>query len=107
MIFRLHGVEYPVTSERVAWRAGVSARGRKLAAPYGHMSLNWGPTEQPTREEMVGALEVLSKIGITKNDTEHPHVHVVFRRGAPETGKVANRRTSWKGFLAQVKARRR
>ena len=111
MIFRLHGVaglaaytlhdkpvvvdgetEYPVTSERVAWRAGVSARGRKLAAPYGHMSLNWGPTEQPTREEMVGALEVLSKIGITKNDTEHPHVHVVFRRGAPETGKVANRR---------------
>ena len=121
--------EYPVTSERVAWtesvglpgvkpelmvrvmqgtvadapvlkeRAGVSARGRKLAAPYGHMSLNWGPTEQPTREEMVGAArEALSKIGITKkhyalivahNDTEHPHVHVVFCRVDPETGKVA------------------
>ena len=121
--------EYPVTSDRVAWtesvglpgvksalmvrvmqgtvadapvlkeRAGVSARGRKLAAPYGHMSLNWGPTEQPTREEMVGAArEALSKIGITKkhyalivahNDTEHPHVHVVFCRVDPETGKAA------------------
>ena len=121
--------EYAVTSDRVAWtesvglpgvkpalmvrvmqgivadapvlkeRAGVSARGRKLAAPYGHMSLNWGPTEQPTKEEMVGAArEALSKIGITKkhyalivahDDTEHPHVHVIFCRVDPETGKAA------------------
>ena len=87
--------------------------------PYGHMSLNWGPTEQPTREEMVGALEALS-IGkhyaliVAHNDTEYPHVHVRFpSRRDPETGKVANRRraptprASWKGSLAQVEARRR
>ena len=122
-------VEYPTSSERVAWtenvgfpavgpdlmtrtmqgvvadaatlkkRAGVSARGRKLKDPYGHMSLNWHPNENPSRNEMVGAArEALAEIGIGKNhyamiiahnDTAHPHVHVIFCRLDRETGKAA------------------
>ncbi|MCY4506545.1 MAG: relaxase/mobilization nuclease domain-containing protein, partial [Acidobacteria bacterium] len=122
-------VHYPGSSDRVAWtatvglpdieptlmvrvmqgvtadakvlkeRAGVSARGRRLATPYGHMSLNWGPDENPTKKEMLGAArEALSAVGIKANhyalivahtDTDHPHVHVVFSRIDPNTGKAA------------------
>ena len=122
-------VHYPGSSDRVAWtatvglpdieptlmvrimqgvtadakflkeRAGVSARGRRLATPYGHMSLNWGPDENPTKKEMIGAArEALSAVGIKANhyalivahtDTDHPHAHVVFCRIDPETGKAA------------------
>ena len=122
-------VKYPTTSARVAWteslglpdidpelmvrcmqgvvadapilkqRAGVSGRGRKLTTPYGHISLNWGPDENPSKQEMVGtARQALSEIGITRRhyalliahtDTDHPHVHVVFCRVSPETGRAA------------------
>ena len=82
--------------------AGTSSRGRKLKAPFIHLSLSWSPDEpRPDRAEMLRAVEeALKSIGmgacqalvIGHTDTAHPHVHVVVCRVDPETGKACGRK---------------
>ena len=90
--------------------AGTSSRGRKLKAPFIHLSLSWSPDEpRPDRAEMLRAVEeALKSIGmgacqafvIEHTDTAHPHVHVVVCRVDPETGKACGRKNDGRKLSA-------
>ena len=89
-------------AEVIKQLAGTSSRGRKLKAPFIHLSLSWSPDEpRPDRAEMLRAVEeALKSIGlgacqalvVEHTDTAHPHVHVVVCRVDPETGKACGRK---------------
>ena len=89
-------------AETIKELAGTSSRGRKLKAPFMHLSLSWSPDEpRPDRAEMLRAVEeALKSIGmgacqalvVEHTDTAHPHVHVVICRVDPETGKACGRK---------------
>ena len=89
-------------AEAIKRLAGTSSRGRKLKAPYCHLSLSWSPDEpRPDRVEMRRATEeALKSIGmdacqglvVEHTDTAHPHVHVAVCRVDPETGKACGRK---------------
>ena len=90
--------------------AGTSSRGRKLKAPFSHLSLSWSPDEpRPDRAEMLRAVEeALKSIGmgacqalvVEHTDTAHPHVHVVVCRVDPETGKACGRKNDGRKLSA-------
>jgi hypothetical protein len=75
--------------------ANVAAGGRKLENPVKHFSLNWHPSETPTREQMIEGVEkFLVHMGwqdhqalIVRHDDKHPHVHVMLNAVHPETGR--------------------
>jgi hypothetical protein len=78
-------------------QAGVRAGGSIVDKPVKHISLNWHPDEQPTRDEMIAAAEAfLNYMGweehqallVAHNDKAHMHVHIELNRVHPETGKV-------------------
>ena len=89
-------------AEDIKQLAGTSSRGRKLKAPFSHLSLSWSPDEpRPDRVEMRRAAEeALKSIGmhacqallVEHTDTAHPHVHVAVCRVDPETGKACGRK---------------
>ena len=89
-------------AEAIKQLAGTSSRGRKLKAPFSHLSLSWSPDEpRPDRVEMRRAAEAaLKSIGmhacqalvVEHTDTAHPHVHVAVCRVDPETGKACGRK---------------
>ena len=89
-------------AEDIKRLAGTSSRGRKLKAPFSHLSLSWSPDEpRPDRVEMRRATEeALKSIGmhacqalvVEHTDTAHPHVHVAVCRVDPETGKACGRK---------------
>ena len=89
-------------AETIKELAGTSSRGRKLKAPFRHLSLSWSPDEpRPDRAEMLRATEeALKAIGmdacqalvVEHTDTAHPHVHVAACRVDPETGKACGRK---------------
>ena len=89
-------------AEDIKQLAGTSSRGRKLKAPFSHLSLSWSPDEpRPDRAEMRRATEeALKSIGmhacqalvVEHTDTAHPHVHVAVCRVDPETGKACGRK---------------
>lgn len=80
-------------------QAGVHAGGTVVDKPVKHISLNWHPDEQPTREDMIAAAEeFLKRMGwddhqallVAHNDKAHKHVHIELNRIHPETGKALN-----------------
>ena len=89
-------------AEAIKELAGTSSRGRKLKAPFSHLSLSWSPDEpRPDRAEMLRAAEeALKSIGmhacqallVEHTETAHPHVHVAICRVDPETGKACGRK---------------
>ena len=89
-------------AEDIKQLAGTSSRGRKLKAPFSHLSLSWSPDEpRPDRVEMRRATEeAIKSIGmdacqallVEHTDTAHPHVHVAVCRVDPETGKACGRK---------------
>ena len=89
-------------AEDIKQLAGTSSRGRKLKAPFIHLSLSWSPDEpRPDRAEMRRATEeALKSVGmdacqallVEHTDTAHPHVHVAICRVDPETGKACGRK---------------
>ena len=89
-------------AEDIKQLAGTSSRGRKLKAPFSHLSLSWSPDEpRPDRVEMRRAAEeALKSIGmdacqallVEHTETAHPHVHVAICRVDPETGKACGRK---------------
>jgi hypothetical protein len=75
--------------------AGIPAGGRDVEKPVKHLSLNWHPSEQPTREEMISAVEsYLVHMGWSEHeavlfahdDKAHKHVHVMLNRIDPGDG---------------------
>jgi len=76
---------------------GTDLRGRPLLNPVGHYSLSWPVEDNPTPEEMLKAAdESLKWLGaqecqafmIAHNDSAHIHIHIVFNRVHPVTGRA-------------------
>ncbi len=95
-------------AEALKQNGGVQARGRKLENPVKHFSLNWHPSESPSREHMIEtAKDFLRHMGwadhqglIVCHEDKHPHVHVVLNAVHPETGRALD--TSFERRRAQA-----
>ena len=81
-------------AELLKQEAGVRAGGRVTENPVKHLSLNWAPDQNPTREHMVETTQEFLQhmnwhehqaIFVAHND-KHPHVHVMLNVVHPETG---------------------
>lgn len=83
--------------------AGIKPGGAKpKGGPVYHLTLPWHPSENPSQEEKLQAVEqCLAAVGLgiekgyqtyvrEHRDTPHPHVHVVVNLVHPITGKQAN-----------------
>jgi hypothetical protein len=82
-------------AELLKQEAGVRSGGPALEKPVKHFSLSWHPSEEPTREQMIAAVESLLKhmgwdehqaILFGHSDKEHRHVHCMLNQVHPETG---------------------
>jgi hypothetical protein len=88
-------------------QSNVPPGGRPLENPVKHFSLNWHPSETPTREQMIEGVEgFLSHMGwqehqalIVCHDDKHPHVHVMLNAVHPDTGRALD--TSFEKRRAQ------
>ncbi|MHB8267431.1 relaxase/mobilization nuclease domain-containing protein [Bradyrhizobium sp.] len=78
-------------------QAGVGSGGRPLKHPVRHFSLNWHPSESPSRAQMIEAVERFMEhmgwqghqaILFNHIDKQHPHVHVMLNAVHPETGRA-------------------
>src|SRR5262249_40864082 len=135
--YLLHDADKAKTSERVAWthtlymasdtpalavdemlwttraaedlkrEAGIRAGGRPLENPVRHFSLNWHPSETPSREHMTQTVESFlahmkwdeHQALIVCHTDRQPHVHVMLCGVHPETGKALD--TSFEKRRAQ------
>jgi hypothetical protein len=86
-------------------QAGVPSGGRRLEHPVRHFSLNWHPSETPTRAQMIEAVESFFRhmgweghqaILFNHDDKRHPHVHVMLNAVHPETGRAVNAGFEWR-----------
>ena len=77
--------------------AGLKAGGRGVARPVKHFSLNWHPSDQPTRDEMIAAVaDFMSHMGwsdrqaalVAHKDRAHSHVHVILNTVSPNDGRT-------------------
>jgi hypothetical protein len=77
--------------------AGIKATGRKLAEPVYHLSLNWDPSENPDKAEMIEAarqaLKVLNAedheaLLVAHMEKNHKHLHIALNRVHPTKGTV-------------------
>ncbi|WP_040620654.1 relaxase/mobilization nuclease domain-containing protein [Rhodovulum sp. PH10] len=138
--YLMHDPDRAVTSERLAWthtlnlandhvpfaidemlwtvRAAdalkrqekVGNGGRRLESPVKHISLNWHPSDEPEREEMIAAVqEFLRHMGwddrqavlVAHDDKEHAHVHIMLNVVSPIDGRCIDssyekvRASSW------------
>jgi hypothetical protein len=82
-------------AELLKQEAGIRPGGRATASTVKHISLNWAPDEQPTREHMIETAEDFLRhmkwqehqaIFIAHNDKAHSHVHCMLNAVHPETG---------------------
>jgi hypothetical protein len=86
-------------------QAGIPPGGRRLEHPVRHFSLNWHPSETPSREQMIEAVQSFFKhmgweghqaILFNHADKRHPHVHVMLNAVHPETGRALNAGFEWR-----------
>lgn len=76
--------------------SGARSGGRPLKHPVRHFSLNWHPSETPTKEHMIATVDnFLSHMKwnehqalIVCHDDKHPHVHVMLNAVHPVTGRA-------------------
>ncbi len=77
--------------------AGLKAGGRSVEKPVKHVSLNWHPSDRPSRDEMVAAVEeYMAHMGwsdrqavlVAHNDRSHSHVHVILNTVSPIDGRT-------------------
>jgi hypothetical protein len=82
-------------AELLKREAGVRAGGRASENVVKHVSLNWSPEDNPTREHMIETAEkFLGHMGwsehqavlISHTDKSHSHVHLLLNAVHPETG---------------------
>jgi hypothetical protein len=85
-------------AETLKQEAGIRAGGRDSDRPVKHISLNWGPDEQPTPEHMRQTADgFLKYMGwqdhqalIVAHTDKHPHIHIILNMVNPETGVLLN-----------------
>jgi hypothetical protein len=77
--------------------AGIRAGGRSVEDAAKHASLNWHPSESPTREHMIATAEGFVEhmgwseheaILVAHQDKDHRHVHIMLNRVSPVDGTV-------------------
>lgn len=82
-------------AEDLKRQAGVKAGGRPLDRPVRHFSLNWHPSERPTKEHMVETVQSFlahmkwqdhQALIVSHTDKPHSHVHVMLNAVHPMTG---------------------
>lgn len=82
-------------AELLKQEAGIRAGGRATENAVKHVSLNWSPEEQPTREQMIEAAEGFldhmnwrahQVVFVAHDDKAHQHVHLMLNVIDPETG---------------------
>lgn len=77
-------------------QAGLGAGGRQLKNAAKHFSLNWHPSESPSREHMIETVKsFLKHMGwdehqaiLAGHKDKQPHVHVLVNAVHPETGRA-------------------
>jgi len=93
-----HMIDTATHSNQLKAQSGIKG-GRKLEKPVYSYSLSWHPSEKPTQQEQIEAVnETLAVLGLDKHqaiivahsDMDHPHVHVIANRVDPETGRALN-----------------
>jgi hypothetical protein len=86
-------------AELLKQEAGVRGGGRQTENPLKHVSLNWAPGENPTREHMIETGEgYLRHMGwqehqailVAHDDKSYRHVHIMLNVVHPETGLRLN-----------------
>ncbi len=82
-------------AELLKQEAGIRAGGRATENAVKHLSLNWAPDENPTREHMIETAEGFLRhmnwhdhqaLLVAHDDKKHAHVHVMLNVVHPETG---------------------
>jgi hypothetical protein len=82
-------------AELLKQEAGIRAGGRATENAVKHLSLNWSPDDQPTREHMIETSEEFLRhmkwqdhqaILVAHDDKAHAHVHVMLNVVHPENG---------------------
>ena len=82
-------------AEYLKMEAGIRAGGRETESPVKHISLNWSPREDPSREHMIATSEEFLRhmkwqdhqaVLIAHNDKTFKHVHIMLNTVHPETG---------------------
>ena len=82
-------------AEILKQEAGVRAGGRATENPVKHLSLNWAPDDNPTREHMIETTEDFLRrmkwqehqaILVAHDDKPYKHVHLMLNVVHPETG---------------------
>lgn len=86
-------------AEILKQEAGIRGGGRATENPVKHLSLNWAPGENPTREHMIETTEDFLRhmkwqehqaIIVAHDDKSYSHVHVMLNMIHPETGLRLN-----------------
>jgi hypothetical protein len=92
-------------AELLKQEAGVRAGGRVTEKTVKHISLNWAPGEDPTREHMIETSEKFLRhmgwhehqaILIAHDDKSYRHVHIMLNMIHPETGLRLNDDFEWR-----------
>jgi len=82
-------------AELLKQEAGIRAGGRTTENAVKHLSLNWSPEDNPTREHMIETSEEFLRhmkwqehqaLLVAHDDKAHPHVHVMLNVVHPESG---------------------
>jgi hypothetical protein len=82
-------------AELLKQEAGIRAGGRATENAVKHLSLNWHPDENPSREHMIETTEDFLRhmkwqeqqaVFVAHDDKAHAHVHVMLNTVHPETG---------------------
>jgi len=86
-------------AELLKQEAGIRAGGRATENEVKHLSLNWSPEDDPSREHMIETAEGFLRhmkwhehqaVLVAHDDKEYAHVHVMLNTVHPETGLRLN-----------------
>jgi len=87
------------SAEGLKQEAGVHAGGTQVQNPVKHITLNWAPGDNPSKEHMIATADhFLKKMGwhehqacyVAHNDKKYEHIHIILNRVHPETGRTLN-----------------
>ena len=83
------------SAELLKQEAGIRAGGRATENTVKHISLNWSPEDNPSKDHMMEATEGFLRhmnwhehqaLVVAHEDKAHPHVHIMLNAVHPETG---------------------
>lgn len=83
-------------AELLKHEAGIRAGGRKTENPVKHVSLNWAPSDNPSKKHMIETCEhFLDSMGwgehqaifVAHTDKSYRHAHIILNAIHPETGR--------------------